>query len=197
MSFRPGPLRAALALAVGFVAVRVVYRVLFHGVDGTGAVLLPLPVWPLAPPLAHVRMFGPVTADGLTAAVVGALPIALTILAFGMLSALLDLPGLLARGARRVPSRDSRGHCRSRGPHFRRSPMRHARRGGRSVCAASAASGSASACSRRCWRRPSSVPPPSARLWSCAATPVARSRATAALRSRTDLSRSGSVTTPS
>lgn len=103
MSFRPGPLRAALALAVGFVAVRVVYRVLFHGVDGTGAVLLPLPVWPLAPPLAHVRMFGPVTADGLTAAVVGALPIALTILAFGMLSALLDLPRLLARGARRGP----------------------------------------------------------------------------------------------
>ncbi len=101
MSFRPGPLRAALALAVGFVAVRVVYRVLFHGVDGTGAVLLPLPVWPLAPPLAHVRMFGPVTADGLTAAVVGALPIALTILTFGMLSALLDLPRLLARGARR------------------------------------------------------------------------------------------------
>ncbi|WP_433719012.1 ATP-binding cassette domain-containing protein [Microbacterium laevaniformans] len=103
MSFRPGPLRAALALAVGFVAVRVVYRVLFHGVDGTGAVLLPLPVWPLAPPLAHVRMFGPVTADGLTATVVGALPIALTILAFGMLSALLDLPRLLARGARRGP----------------------------------------------------------------------------------------------
>lgn len=103
MSFRPGPLRAALALAVGFVAVRVVYRVLFHGVDGTGAVLLPLPVWPLAPPLAHVRMLGPVTADGLTATVVGALPIALTILAFGMLSALLDLPRLLARGARRGP----------------------------------------------------------------------------------------------
>ncbi|AXA96190.1 ABC transporter ATP-binding protein [Microbacterium sp. PM5] len=103
MSFRPGPLRAAIALAVGFVVVRVVYRVLFHGVDGTGAVLLPLPVWPLAPPLAHVRMFGPVTADGLTAAVVGALPIALTIVAFGLLSALLDLPRLLARAARRGP----------------------------------------------------------------------------------------------
>ncbi|OJU43589.1 MAG: ECF transporter S component [Microbacterium sp. 69-7] len=103
MSFRPGPLRAALALAVGFVAVRVVYRVLFHGVDGTGAVLLPLPVWRLAPPLAHVRMFGPVTADGLATAVVGALPIALTIIVFGVLSALLDLPRLLARGARRGP----------------------------------------------------------------------------------------------
>ena len=103
MSFRPGPLRAALALAVGFVAVRVVYRVLFRGADGTGAVLLPLPVWRLAPPLAHVQMFGPVTADGLASAVVGALPIALTIIAFGVLSALLDLPRLLARGARRGP----------------------------------------------------------------------------------------------
>lgn len=103
MSFRPGPLRAALALAVGFVAVRVVYRVLFHGVDGSGTVLLPLPVWRLAPPLAHVQMFGPVTADGLASAVVGAMPIALTIIAFGVLSALLDLPRLLARGARRGP----------------------------------------------------------------------------------------------
>jgi len=103
VSFRPGPLRAALALAVGFVAVRVVYRVLFHGVDGSGTVLLPLPVWRLAPPLAHVQMFGPVTADGLASAVVGAMPIALTIIAFGVLSALLDLPRLLARGARRGP----------------------------------------------------------------------------------------------
>lgn len=103
MSFRPGPLRAALALAVGFVAVRVVYRVLFHGADGGGAVLLPLPLWRLAPPLAHVQILGPVTVDGLTDAVVSALPIALTIVAFGVLSALLDLPRLLARGARSGP----------------------------------------------------------------------------------------------
>ncbi len=40
MSFRPGPLRAAAALAVGFVAVRVGYRVLFHGADGAGPVVL-------------------------------------------------------------------------------------------------------------------------------------------------------------
>ena len=38
MAFRPGPLRAAAALAAGFVVVRVVYRVLFHGADGSGAV---------------------------------------------------------------------------------------------------------------------------------------------------------------
>lgn len=103
MSFRPGPLRAAIALAVGFVLVRVVYRVLFHGADGSGAVLLPLPLWRLAPPLSHVQVLGPVTVDGLADAVAGALPIALTIVAFGLLSALLDLPRLLARAARRGP----------------------------------------------------------------------------------------------
>jgi hypothetical protein len=189
VSFRPGPLRAALALAVGFVAVRVVYRVLFHGVDGSGTVLLPLPVWRLAPPLAHVQMFGPVTADGLASAVVGALPIALTILAFGVLSALLDLPRLLARGHGAVPSRGSRGRCRSRGPRFRRSPTRHARRGARSACAASAGSARHPR-SRRCSRRRSSGPPPSERRWSCAATPVAGSRATAAAdRARTSRAR--------
>lgn len=103
MSFRPGPLRAAAALAVGFVAVRVGYRVLFHGADGAGPVVLPLPLWRLAPPLAHVEVLGPATAGGLWDAAVSALPIALTILAFGLLSAVLDLPRLLARGARRGP----------------------------------------------------------------------------------------------
>ena len=36
--FTAGIAALMIALAVGFVAVRVVYRVLFHGVDGTGAV---------------------------------------------------------------------------------------------------------------------------------------------------------------
>lgn len=103
MSFRPGPLRAALALAVAFVVIRVVYRVLFHGADGSGPVVLPLPLWRLAPPLAHVQVLGPVTLDGLADAAASALPIALTILAFGLLSAVLDLPRLIARGARRGP----------------------------------------------------------------------------------------------
>lgn len=103
MSLRPGPLRAAAALAAGFVAVRVVYRVLFHGADGTGPVVVPLPLWRLAPPLAHVEVLGPATTGGLWDAAVSALPIALTILAFGLLSAVLDLPRLLARGARRGP----------------------------------------------------------------------------------------------
>lgn len=103
MRFRTGPLRAAAVLAAAFIAVRVLYRVLFHGADGTGPVVLPLPQWRLPPPFAHVVMFGPVTVDGLWDAAVSALPIALTILAFGALSALLDMPRLIARGARRGP----------------------------------------------------------------------------------------------
>ena len=103
MRFRPGPLKAAAALAAGFVAVRVLYRVLFHGADGAGTVLLDLPVYRLAPPFAHVELLGPVTTGGLWDAVISAVPIAATILAFGVLNALLDLPRLLARGARSGP----------------------------------------------------------------------------------------------
>ena len=99
MRFRTGPLRAAAVLAAAFIAVRVLYRVLFHGADGKGPVVLPLPAWRLPPPFAHVVMFGPATVDGLWDAVISALPIALTILAFGALSALLDMPRLIARGS--------------------------------------------------------------------------------------------------
>ncbi|WP_157555782.1 hypothetical protein, partial [Microbacterium hominis] len=94
MSFRPGPLRAAAALAVGFVAVRVGYRVLFHGADGAGPVVLPLPLWRLARRSPTSSGLGAATAGGLWDAAVSALPIALTILAFGLLSAVLDLPRL-------------------------------------------------------------------------------------------------------
>ncbi|SBS71554.1 ATP-binding cassette domain-containing protein [uncultured Microbacterium sp.] len=105
MSFRPGPLKAAAALAAGFIVVRVVYRVLFHGADGNGTVLLDLPSLRLPPPFAHVVALGPATTDGLWAAAISAVPIAATILVFGVLNAALDLPRLLARGARRGPFR--------------------------------------------------------------------------------------------
>lgn len=103
MTFRAGPMKAAAALAVGFIAVRIIYRILFHGADGDGIVLLSLPSLRLPPPFAHVVMFGPVTADGLWAAVVSALPIALMFLAFGLVNALFDLSRVFARAARRGP----------------------------------------------------------------------------------------------
>ncbi|KZE88756.1 ATP-binding cassette domain-containing protein [Microbacterium sp. TNHR37B] len=103
MTVRPAPLRAAAALAAGFVVVRVVYRVLFHGADGAGTLLLDLPVLRLAPPFGHVEILGPVTSGGLATAALSALPIAGVILAFGVLNALVDVPRLLARGAQRGP----------------------------------------------------------------------------------------------
>ncbi len=105
MTFRPGPLRAAAFLAVGFIGVRVAYRVLFHGADGSGPVLLDLPSWRLPEPFDHVVMLGQVTLDGLALAVWSAVPIAVTILAFGLLNALFDVSRLFARGARRGPFR--------------------------------------------------------------------------------------------
>lgn len=105
MTLRPGPLRAAAALAAGFIAVRVVYRVLFHGADGAGVVLLDLPAVRMPPPLGHVELLGPVTTGGLWAAVLSAVTIAAVILAFGLLNALVDLPRVLARGARSGPFR--------------------------------------------------------------------------------------------
>ncbi|RZI82928.1 MAG: hypothetical protein EOO67_17650, partial [Microbacterium sp.] len=75
MSFRSGPLRAAAALAVGFVVVRIVYRVLFHGADGDGTVLLDLPVYRLPRPLHHVELLGTVTADGLAGAALSAVTV--------------------------------------------------------------------------------------------------------------------------
>lgn len=104
-AFRPGPLRAAVALAVGFVAVRVVYRVLFHGVDGDGILLLDLPVLRLPPPLGHVQLLGPITAGGLWTAALSAVPVAAVIVAFGLLNATVDVPRLIGRGARSGPFR--------------------------------------------------------------------------------------------
>jgi energy-coupling factor transporter ATP-binding protein EcfA2 len=105
LTFRPAPLKAAAALAVGFVAVRVVYRVLFHGADGTGVVVLPLPEVRLPAPFAHVVMLGPATNDGLWDAAASALPIAVLILVFGVLNALVDVARLLARASHRGPLR--------------------------------------------------------------------------------------------
>ena len=105
MTFRPGPLRAAAILAAGFVAARVAYRVLFHGADGDGPVLLDLPAVRLPSPFAHVVLLGPVTLDGLVDAAASALPIALTILAFGVVNAVVDLHRAFTRASLRGPLR--------------------------------------------------------------------------------------------
>lgn len=102
---RAAPLGAALALAAGFVILRVAYRVVFGGVGGTGPVLLDLPRVPLAGPFAHLALFGPVTLGGVLGSITGALPFAALVLATGLLATLLDVRALLGRAATRGPVR--------------------------------------------------------------------------------------------
>ncbi|MCU1515323.1 MAG: monosaccharide transporter ATP-binding protein family, partial [Pseudarthrobacter sp.] len=103
MTFRPAPLRAGAALAVIFIAARVIYRVLFNGAGLGAPVLLDLPAVRLAAPYAHVVLLGPVTGQGLWTAVVSALPIAAMFLAFGLLNAWVDVARGFVHLARRGP----------------------------------------------------------------------------------------------
>ncbi|GGH99670.1 ATP-binding cassette domain-containing protein [Arthrobacter liuii] len=103
MTFRPAPLRAAAVLAAVFIAARVIYRVLFNGTGTGGPVLIDLPALRLPAPYAHVVFLGPVTGPGLWAAVLSALPIALTIVGFGLLNAWVDVSRGFVRLARGGP----------------------------------------------------------------------------------------------
>ena len=98
-------LRAALLLAAGFVALRIVYRVVFGGGSGGGALLLDLPRIRLAGPFEHITLFGEVTAGGIANAAQSALPFAALVLALGLISAVVDVRALLTRGSVRGPVR--------------------------------------------------------------------------------------------
>ncbi|WP_115787307.1 ATP-binding cassette domain-containing protein [Arthrobacter silvisoli] len=101
MTFRPAPLRAGAALAAVFIAARVIYRILFNGAGTGDTVWLDMPAIQLPAPYAHVIVLGPVTAEGLWAAVVSALPIAGIIFGFGLLNSVVDVARgfvVLARG---------------------------------------------------------------------------------------------------
>ncbi len=103
MTFRPAPLRAGIALAVVFIAARVIYRVLFNGAGLGPPVLLDLPAMRLPAPYAHVVFLGPVTGPGLWAAVLSALPIAGLFVGFGLLNAFVDVARGFVHLARRGP----------------------------------------------------------------------------------------------
>jgi energy-coupling factor transport system ATP-binding protein len=103
MIFRPAPLRAAAVLAGVFIAARVMYRVLFNGAGLGAPLLLDLPPLRLPAPYAHVVLLGPVSVPGVWAAVQSALPIAATILAFGLLNAWVDVARGFVHLARRGP----------------------------------------------------------------------------------------------
>ncbi len=98
-------LRAAILLAAGFIALRVVYRIVFGGAGGGGLVLLDLPRIRLPGPFEHITLFGPVTTGGIANAAVSALPFAALVLAVGLLAVIVDVRALLTRGAVRGPVR--------------------------------------------------------------------------------------------
>lgn len=103
MTFRPAPLRAGIALAVVFIAARVIYRVLFNGAGFGSPILLDLPAMRLPAPFAHVVLLGRVSGPGLWAAVLSALPIAGIFIGFGLLSAWVDVARGFVHLARRGP----------------------------------------------------------------------------------------------
>jgi energy-coupling factor transport system ATP-binding protein len=98
-------LRGAVLLAVGFVLLRVVYRVVFGGAGGGGTLLLDPPRIRLSGPFEHVTLFGPITTGGIANAAASALPFAALVLAFGVISVVVDVRALLARGTVRGPVR--------------------------------------------------------------------------------------------
>lgn len=103
MTFRPAPLRAGIALAVVFIAARVIYRVLFNGAGIGSPILLDLPAMRLPAPYAHVVFLGPVSGPGLWAAVLSAVPIAGMFVGFGLLNAWVDVARGFVFLARRGP----------------------------------------------------------------------------------------------
>ncbi|TFD70427.1 ATP-binding cassette domain-containing protein [Cryobacterium sp. Hb1] len=106
LRLRLAPLRAAVVLAVGFVLLRVVYRVVFGGAGaGAGSLLLDLPLLRLDGPFSHITLLGPITLVGLGNAALSALPVAAVIVFFGLLNAVVNVQALFARGAGRGPLR--------------------------------------------------------------------------------------------
>ncbi|MBW4031645.1 MAG: ATP-binding cassette domain-containing protein [Acidobacteria bacterium] len=98
-------LRTTALVAVGFVALRVVYRMIFGGGSGDGLLLVNLPRVALPGPFVGIQLFGPITSGGIANAVFGALPFATAILLVGLIGVVIDVRALLTRGSIRGPVR--------------------------------------------------------------------------------------------
>ena len=98
-------LRTTALVAVGFVALRIVYRMIFGGGSGDGFLVVELPRVALAGPFVGIQLFGPITSGGIANAALGALPFASAILLVGLIGVVIDLRALLTRGSIRGPVR--------------------------------------------------------------------------------------------
>jgi energy-coupling factor transport system ATP-binding protein len=97
---RWAPLRTAAWFALGFIALRLAYRIVFLGAGGPGFVLWNGRPVQLDGPFRLISLFGPVTTGGLWSSVMDALPFALGILACGLAFSLLDVRRFLALASR-------------------------------------------------------------------------------------------------
>lgn len=91
---RPKPsilIAIAMLAALGFVLMRMLYRAALGGATSGETVLWILPRLRLSGPFSHIVLFGPVTLEGLIAAVWSALPFSAVILVTGAFIALVDL----------------------------------------------------------------------------------------------------------
>ena len=95
-------LQAALLLPLGFLALRLVYAVLFGGASSGSTLLLKIDSINLSGPFAHVTLFGPIYLEGLIANLSTALPFAVFI-AIGALSVILLKPSQLFSAAKSMP----------------------------------------------------------------------------------------------
>lgn len=91
------PLWLSVWFALGFVAIRVTYRVAFGGAHGVGDVVWDIPAVRLPAPLTTVSVGGTVTVDGIVIAAQSAVPFAAVIVAFGIIGTIVDVRTLLVR----------------------------------------------------------------------------------------------------
>ncbi|HEY7853647.1 MAG TPA: ATP-binding cassette domain-containing protein [Aquiluna sp.] len=88
-------------LALGFLALRLLYALVFAGLSGN-EVLFTLPEIRLSGPFAHVSLFGEVSVDGILRNLETAMPFALSILIFGIAASFVSAQNLRAF-AKKVP----------------------------------------------------------------------------------------------
>lgn len=84
MFTRRRQIQLALALSIGFVAVRLVYAVIFGGASAGNTLLFDLGRLNLTGPFAHITLFGPVYLEGLAANLSTAVPFAMFIAITGI-----------------------------------------------------------------------------------------------------------------
>lgn len=95
-------LQLALLLPLGFLALRLVYAVLFGGAISGSTLLLDIPGINLSGPFSHVTLFGPIYLEGLIANLSTALPFAIFI-AISSLSVIFLKPRQLFSAAKSLP----------------------------------------------------------------------------------------------